>query len=299
MSAAKEKQYTLEQHAHAALELADHLAQVDRQGVVMLNTSACVGWLAIDLFMSGKDGRRVKLDTAREYLLERPAIHEEDGQLIFKANLGLIGKRSFRLNLIPKPRWINNSGRTCSAGYSSNLFEPPTRVALLYLLYQLAEAPINDLHRLYDTLTVVYIFSRLVHARRSAPDSHPGSTAVKLELDAATWAQRYAGPALRDPQHRERYERVLGMLQQRARREGPLRRAVLEEWAAAVASQPACPWGNSVERILVRMEAFLNDVAAMLLAPSGTALSLGKSLPAGMAVFHPDSARRRAFEGRN
>ncbi|GAA5889947.1 hypothetical protein JCM8208_001176 [Rhodotorula glutinis] len=311
---ADNKPYTLTQHAHAALELADHLAQVDPQGKVMLNTSGCVGWLAcvynegsgshrvIDLLLAGKDRRTVSLDLVRKYLLERPAIHEKDGHLVFQADHPSIGKRSYRLNLVVKPTWINNSGRTCSASYASNLFEPPMRVTLLYLLYQLAEAPGHGTKRLQETLTVVYIFSRLVHARKRAPDSHPAQTAVTLQWEPDTWAARYAEPALLDPQHRERYERALDMLRRRAHGEGPLARAALEDWAMSVVSQPNCPGGHPAERLLVRLEAFLHDVADMLLPPAssflpGTALSLGKRLPAGMAVFHPDSARRRAFEG--
>ncbi|GAA5927567.1 hypothetical protein JCM3775_006019 [Rhodotorula graminis] len=333
--------YTLKQHAQAAIEVVRHLARLNPDGWVMLNTSRCVGWLAclypdypnessgrmmhpearrlgdnlffsdlsIDLFLAGDHWLDGKLDLVRKDLLREPAFREEHGQLVFDAHHDSISKRSYRLNLDVTPHWVTYTGWNRSIANLNNLCDAPPDAMLLYLLYQLADAPRRDVKaphhdveahrrdvkRLYDTLTVVYIFSRLIHARHRAPRSQAGSSAMEFHWDGQMWATSTAKRALKDPQHLKRYERVLDMFKRRD--EGPLVHDVLKEWAMSLVSQANNPAGQPFQRVLVRIQSFLNDVAAMILRRPDPAFSLGKSLPVGMAVFHPDSARRRAFEG--
>lgn len=136
---------------------------------------------------------------------------------------------------------------------------------LLYLLYETAEAVKSaDQASTRRALTLLYVFSILVHLRKNE-GGVPAITSI--DWRAATWDHVIAQNALQDDAHKSRYSRVLDLL-----REGPtgtragLPHAVLHDWATRLSMQTGYRSRTSSERILVRLQTFLEKVTDMLVS---------------------------------
>ncbi|GAA5889943.1 hypothetical protein JCM8208_001175 [Rhodotorula glutinis] len=280
----KDARITLVDQAHAALDILKQLHFHKPSIDVAPNTSAAVGLLGLkhsgwnktvellDFTHGQKHDARVVLDDLLGDL-------DDEGMSVFSS--------LYRVKVKAKPSWLVLPGPQAKmfdgANYSVT-YTPPS-VILLYLLYTIQHQLSLEQHlgigddKLLSALSVLYILSFSLTSDGAPVDWSP-----------TTWSAHIG----KHVQGQRQYRDVKDMLTK-----GTLSGALLDGWANWLVQQPGYRKASRKEahEVAAAMEKFFDKVVYMVL-PTSLDASLAKSLPVGMSVFHPASARRRAFAAR-
>ncbi|BGP47083.1 hypothetical protein JCM10450v2_002935 [Rhodotorula kratochvilovae] len=202
--------------------------------------------------------------------------------------------------LRPYPAWLVEHKHVVTAENVHPIHDVSAQPLLLSLLTNVLEAfrlqrdyPLRGERVLFGTLSALYIFS--LAGTFHPHDPEEGGTADPQLWDPAAWKAHIDRPLAEHgsrPDQRD-YKLVKMMLASEK-----IDRRKMQRWAVWLVGRRGYKDASGVSALEVatRLEHFMRQVVLTIVPESiGMPLELGKAMPAGMAVFHPDSARRRAF----
>ncbi|GAA5841094.1 hypothetical protein JCM9279_000536 [Rhodotorula babjevae] len=320
----KDARITLVKQAHTALVLLKQLHFHKPSMDVAPNTGAAVGLLALRHFGWSKTSEATLLaqhlelyansimspssslslpdehaeaDSLRSHsveLLDWTPGQKHDARVVLDDLLGDLDEEGtsvfddlYRVKVKAKPSWLVLPGPQAKMSEGTNYsvtYSPPS-VILLYLLYTIEHQLRLEEHlgigddKLLSALSTLYILSFSLTNDGAPVDWSPETWSAQIGKHVKSLHQ---------------YVAVKEMLTK-----GTLSGALLDGWATWLVQQPGYRKASRKEahEVAAAMEKFLDKVVYMVL-PTSLDASLGKSLPVGMSVFHPNSARRRAHAGR-
>ncbi|GAA5893990.1 hypothetical protein JCM8208_001301 [Rhodotorula glutinis] len=308
----------------AANTLVRGLAQFHQPLQVARTGSAAVGELALGrhggpaarnlatnvvinlFFYPGRDGLDLEQASARlvAYLHEQSILFGEssDGHPIMQHR-----NKLFTVVLEKLPAWFRRNEHNLEL-YDGPYHDGQPSTAPVILFFALVDVAVSlrsgDLRRINTTLSVLDVFSQLSsHALLDIE----GNRTPRYDWSRSQWVRRFKNRIEKLPNNdldAARYREVVRMLLA-----GSLSPAVLDNWSTWLVEQPGYWRAKNVdspsedEQVRARhaernaLQAFVEKVIRLILGDSiGVAHSLGKAIPAGIAVFHPDSTRRRRYD---